>query len=88
MVGGERMAVVKFLTSVKYKKQYFTAHSDVTVDASDVEELVSKYGAIIVSNDTKAKAVKEEPKTEEKAETKEVKAEEKKDEKKSEKKDK
>lgn len=82
------MAVVKFLTSVKYKKQYFTAHSDVTVDASDVEELVSKYGAIIVSNDTKAKSVKEEPKTEEKAETKEVKAEEKKDDKKSDKKDK
>lgn len=85
------MAVVKFLTSVKYKKQYFTAHSDVTVDASDVEELVSKYGAIIVSNDTKkaeAKVTKEEPKTEEKAETKEVKAEEKKDDKKSDKKDK
>lgn len=87
------MAVVKFLTSVKYKKQYFTAHSDVTVDASDVEELVSKYGAIIVSNDTKAKSVKEEPKTEEKAETKiaeakEVKADEKKDDKKSDKKDK
>lgn len=75
MVGGDEMAVVKFLTSVKYKKQYFTAHSDVTVDNSDVEELVSKYGAIIVSQDTKKK---DEPKPETKTEVKaEVKVEEK-----------